>query len=625
MKKKSGWKSVCIGLIGAFFLGSLLGLCGCDDEEYDYEYEDRGHQAVEAGNTRPGGSNQPGGLSTGGENEDSLSAMRLSSRAIRDKKVTLKGNGEDTVTVLVYMNGSNLETDSGEATADLSEMVAAGDSRKVNVIVETAGTKKWDGKFGIASDRSQIYKVDGKGLTLLKDDLGQQDCTRSKTLSDFIIWGAQNYPADRYILLFWDHGGGPVYGFGYDEWAAEGEALTLDEMQTALKTAGVYFDFVGMDCCLMSCLEVCCAFYDYCDYMILSEDFESGLGWYYTNWLKTLYQNSSIPTQELGKMICDEMVSANETDPFGDRSIMALIDESMMKVLFTAWTDFAVANEDALLGRNYSRSVKRSMGGRIHPAIAKNSRPNGWNYDFFGYGDAEEAEETSMAEYFVTDIMEVAGSVDSEKSKALSAAIDQTLVYVKSTRSDAGLTGIAVSLPYGDGDYYKSMKEIFRGIGIDESYVNWLENFVGASGAQSSSDHDAWDDAWNGWEDYEEEYDWSDWEYYDSDDSYWDSYDWDNWDYEDSWNEWFDDSYYGEDGWDYQGDDWYYGDDYWYADDWYGDGDFGYGDDWYGGWYDDYDNDWYDDYDDCGSYGGFYDDYGYDDYDYDRFDYEWDW
>lgn len=542
-----------------------------------------------------GDRNGNGALSASGLAADRVGKF-LADGAVREKKVKLKGDGTDTVTVLIYMNGSNLESDDNEATTDLSEIVAAGSSDKVNILVETLGTKKWNKKYGIASDRSQIYKVEGKGLKLVKDDLGQLDCTAEESLRDFIIWGVQNYPADRYILQFWDHGGGPVYGFGYDEWVKdEDAALTIDEMQRALKDAGVYFDFVGMDCCLMSCLEVCCAFYDYCDYMILSEDFESGLGWSYTNWVKALYQNPSIPTVELGKKICDDMVSANETDRDGDRSIMAIIDQSMLKVLYTAWTDFALENENALLGKNYSRSVKRRVGGRVLPALAQKARPNGWNWDFFGYGDSDDADETSMAEYFVTDIMEVAGSVKSEKSAALSAAINATLIYVKSTASDAGLTGIAVSLPYGDSEYYNTMKQIFLNIGLDSTYVNWLGKFVGASGTSNTYDHDSWDDSWSGWDDYEDDYDWDDWDY--SDDSYgsswWDIFGWDDWDYEDSWNEWYEDDYWDDDhGWNCKDDDWYYGDDYWYDDDWYGDGSWDNDHSWFDSWDDD---DWYDD------------------------------
>lgn len=575
-------------LLAAMLCGLLVfGMTGCGllDDEYDDYYDDYGYdeydeyeddyEKEDAQEKDTKEEKEPVTSNVTGNSAETVSTF-FPDGVVRDKQVQLKGDGTDTVTVLIYMNGSNLESDGQEATKDLSEIVAAGYSENVNILVETLGTKKWDKKFGISSERTQIYKVNERGLTLMKDDLGQLDCTEEESLRDFIIWGVQNYPADRYILHFWNHGGGPVYGFGYDEWVKEEDAtLTIDEMQNALKAAGVYFDFVGMDCCLMSCLEVCCAFYDYCDYMILSEDFESGLGWDYTNWIKTLYKNPSASTVELGKMICDDMVAANEKDTIeGDRSIMALIDQSMLKILYTAWTDFAYENESALLGKNYSRSVKRGIGGRVLPAIAKNSRPNGWNWDFFGFGDADEVDETSMAEYFVTDIMEVAGSVDSDKSAALSAAIDATLVYVKSTESDAGLTGIAVSLPYGDSDYYKNMKKIFSGIGLDNNYVDWVGKFVEVSGATSESDHDSWDDFWEGWDEYDEDYDWEEWDY--AEDSYggsfWDSFGFGSWDYEDSWNEWYDEEEWDDDC-QYQGDDWFYGDDYWYEDDWYGDGD----------------------------------------------------
>lgn len=545
-------------------------------------------------------------------------AQKLGKAAVRDKRVKVKGNGEDTVTILVYMNGSNLETDDGEATRDLSEMVAAGSSDKVNIIVQTMGTKKWDSKYGVASDRSQIYKVDGDGLTLLKDDLGQKDCNKSDTLSDFIIWGAQNFPADRYVLHFWDHGGGPVYGFGYDEWNKDDEAsLTLDEMQSALKKAGVYFDFVGMDCCIMSCLEVGCAFYDYCDYMVLSEDFESGLGWEYTTWLKELYDNTSIDTLKLGKSICDSMVNANEIDSDGDKSSMTVIDESMMKVLFTAWTDFAYKNEDALLGTNYSRAIKRRVGGRTHPALMSRSYDDDddWNWDFFG----EDDEAPDMAEYYVTDIMEVASAVDADESAALSSALDAALVYVRNTDSDANFTGLAVSLPYGDSEYYGNMKSIFKNIGLDETYIEWLAKFTSASASTSDYSHDSWDDEWGGWDDYDDEYDWSDWDYSDCDESYWDdSYDWDDWDYDESWNVWTElFGWLTDDDWDYEDDyrdeeyyegysqyqdNWYYGDDYWYGDDWYS-----------------YDSDEYYEYDWDYEYNSEYDSEEWDDED------DWDW
>ena len=57
------------------------------------------------------------------------------------------------------------------------------------------------------------------------------------------------------------------YGFGYDEYQGYNESLTLNEIQDALKEAGTDFDLIGMDCCIMSSLEVCYALHNYCNYL----------------------------------------------------------------------------------------------------------------------------------------------------------------------------------------------------------------------------------------------------------------------------------------------------------------------------------------------------------------------
>ncbi|MBO4266826.1 MAG: hypothetical protein J5910_06505 [Lachnospiraceae bacterium] len=31
-----------------------------------------------------------------------------------------------------------------------------------------------------------------------------------KTLENFVSWSTENYPADRYMLILWDHGGRTV-------------------------------------------------------------------------------------------------------------------------------------------------------------------------------------------------------------------------------------------------------------------------------------------------------------------------------------------------------------------------------------------------------------------------------
>lgn len=518
-----------------------------------------------------------------------LSGEMLAEGAIKEKADYSKAK---TVTILCYVNGSDLETEYSEATTDISEMVAAPYNSNVNILIQTMGTKRWDRKYKIASDRSQRYLVKEDTLELVDDSLGQLDCTRSSTLSDFISWGAKNYPADRYILLFWDHGGGPVYGFGYDEFQSYEDTMTIDEMQLALATAGVTFDFIGMDCCIMSCLEVCCAMYGYCDYMLLAEDFEPGLGWSYKGWMTALSQNPAIDTVSLGTIICDDCIRANETDPDGDECILSLIDESVMKVLFAAWKNFAYANEKELLGSNYSRPLKRGHNYRISP-----------RFGFF------ETEEYSLSDYNITDIMSVAQNIDSSEAQALSSALKCAIVHCAATSGDSHLTGLSVTLPYGDTEFYSSLRGIFRNCGLDEEYIEWLGGFTSVSNdSDSLFDFGSWDSYWSGWDDYEDDYDWEDWEYSDDED-YWedDSESWWDWNFLDFWDDdWgdYDDNDYHYDG--------YCSDDYWdeygyYYDDYWDGGRYGdYGWDYWSGWgdesyyYDDYydDSDYYDDDDD---------------------------
>lgn len=373
------------------------------------------------------------------------------------------------VTVLVYMNGSDLETDEGQATEDITEMLEASYDEDVNIIIQTMGTLYWDDKYDISSEETQRFRVLEDELELVDSGFGQLDCTISPTLREFIDWGAENYPAERYMLVFWNHGGGPVYGFGYDEYQGEDEALTLDEIVTALEFADVKFDFIGMDCCIMSCIEVCYALYDYCDYTILSEEFESWLGWSYKGWINALVSNPDIETSELGQIIVDDMIEDNEAETEVEPSVLAVIDQSMIKVLFNAWTNFAYANEQSLLDYNFSVEIEGTS--RVHPMLRL------WDDEDYG-----------IAEYNITDLMSVASRIDSKESDALKKVLDNTIVYCRTTENANYLSGLSVTLPYGDHDFYSELKRIYSSCGIDSEYLEWLSKFVAADGASDYFD-----------------------------------------------------------------------------------------------------------------------------------------
>ena len=122
-------------------------------------------------------------------------------------------------TIMVYMNGSDLEGDYGAATADLWEMMDAlkvmeqeGKSPSLHVVVEAGGSTRWelDEMDGVPYAR---FPLTGDGISSMESmeirNMGDAD-----TLTDFINYGVRSYPANHYGLILWNHGGGPVGGYG---------------------------------------------------------------------------------------------------------------------------------------------------------------------------------------------------------------------------------------------------------------------------------------------------------------------------------------------------------------------------------------------------------------------------
>ncbi len=484
-------------LLAAVMAASILS--GCDDtwldelddveieEDSENEIEDESEEITE--------------VSTSGQNSNN----EIATEDIEPVEI---GSDAKSATVMIYMNGSDLESKAGEATTDLSEMIDSGVGENVNVIVQTMGTKRWQ-DYGISSKTSQIYRVYKGELELVRDNLGQLDCTESDTLSDFIDFGKKNYPSDRYMLIFWDHGGGPVYGFGYDEWQPDTESLTLDEIQEALrKNSDITFDIIGMDCCIMANLETCYVLSPFCKYAVLSEDFESGLGWSYTEWMKLLEENPGISTPLLGKKIIDGMVAANENDDeAGGSSTMILVNERAVPDLVKKWTEYAYKNSDKLLGSNYSK---------LHKAIGR-----GFIETFFDSWEDDESPVT-MDNYYVSDMMSIVESVgqEDEVTDNLRTSLKDCVAYFGHTSDKNELTGLAVSLPYGDRDFYDQLVSVYSKCGFDKKYIDWLERFVSAKGSDDYCDYSGFEDSWCGWGTYEQGWgsgsmdeDSDDWEY----------------------------------------------------------------------------------------------------------------
>ena len=378
------------------------------------------------------------------------------SGSARAKRVIPKGNGQDVVTIMVYMCGTDLESKYGMATSDLQEMIKANISDKVNLIVTTGGCSRWKNNV-ISNKVNEIYKVETGGLRRLESDFGTRAMTDPDNLTNFINYCQKNYPANRNILIFWDHGGGSLSGYGYDEKNKSAGSMPLTKINSALKNAGCTFDWIGFDACLMATLETCLVCNEYADYMIASEESEPGTGWYYTSWLNALSKNTSISTVELSKVLIDGFVDASCAAAPSAKVTLSVVDLAELSgTVPDAFRDFSTSTTQLLQSSSYQQVSNARAGVR---QFAASNRIN------------------------QVDLIDLAKRINTAESNALAKALSGCVKYNNSTISRA--YGVSIYFPYESLSSMNSAIAAYQDLGIDTEYTKCIRSFASlAQGGQ---------------------------------------------------------------------------------------------------------------------------------------------
>ncbi|MBR1686022.1 MAG: peptidase C11 [Clostridia bacterium] len=376
--------------------------------------------------------------------EDNLATV------VRDRYTQLLGNGKDTITLMVYMCGTDLESRSGMASADLQEMAQATYGDNVRIIVYTGGCKAWKIN-GISSTKNQIWRVANGKLSNLVSDDGSAPMTDPTTLTRFIRYASENYPASRYDLILWDHGGGSVSGYGYDEKYASSGSMSLAGINTALANANVKFDFIGFDACLMATVETAMMASRYADYMIASEESEPGIGWYYTNWISSIGKNTSLATTEIGKQICDDFTSACNRNARGQTTTLSLVDLAQLSAQVPdALSDFARSISGLIEDKEYQTVSAARNGAR---EFARSSRID------------------------QVDLSDLAQKMGNNEGKKLSEAIQACVKYNRVS----GVTnayGLSIYFPYQKVSGVDKAVQTYQQIGMDDAYADCIRAFA---------------------------------------------------------------------------------------------------------------------------------------------------
>ena len=362
-------------------------------------------------------------------------------------------------TVMIYMNGSDLESEGGAATNDLIEMLESGvDTSRVNIVIFTGGTNRWRNDV-IPEDECALWQITDGALAKLTG-VGLRNMGDPGTLTSFIGFCRRTFPARSDTLLFWDHGGGSIAGYGHDEKFENGR-LSLLSLNYAFEQAGLAekpLETIGFDACLMATVEMGVIASRYARYLVASEDLEPGDGWDY-RFLSALNGGVNVNGAALGRVIVDTYI-----DFYGEDTP----ENVMLSVTDLSETGRVMGAMDTLMeGCSRQLVTDRPV---MFPALAKR------RYDTKTFGEGSPRDN----ECDMVDIGQMARTLSDlfpEEAGALLTALETAVIYNRYD-SDVEVYGLAAYYLFGGKDNAGPALQTYADLRMSPAYTEYLHAFA---------------------------------------------------------------------------------------------------------------------------------------------------
>jgi len=337
----------------------------------------------------------------------------------------------DTWTVMIYMDGDN--SLDYNAWDDLSEMESIGSSNEINIVTQLDLYSSYSGTY-----RYYVTGADqGVSYPLYPDDIVQtlpeQNMADPATLTSFVNWATENYPAEKYILILWDHGGGwreyniPTKGVIWDD--TSGDYMTMAELVQGLNGINGKMDIIGLDACLMQMTEVVyeiSGLTNVPNYMVASQANEWADGWPYDDILAYLTSNPAMDEATLCETIVDDFI--NDCGGLGTLSVV----------------DFSTLGSDTVQMINSFAAALMASAYQSEIATARSSAQS------YSYSSG----------YRIKDLFDFAQRIDNtvpdcqSEAQAVMDQINNIISYESHTGSQvANSYGLSIYLPDNAGEY----------------------------------------------------------------------------------------------------------------------------------------------------------------------------
>lgn len=392
-------------------------------------------------------------------------------------------SGDQSVVVIEYIIGADLEERMGLSSANITQMKnATKQGSGLTFVLEAGGSPRWFTK-GIADGSYGRYTV-RDGEVRKSQDLPSDTCmSNPEQLADFLVWATENYPADRYILALWDHGGGLSSGYGYDTVNEREDldmpTLSVSEIVGAIEQCGVKFDIIGFDACLMQDIEVAAALEPYADYYLASEEVEGGFGWCYTSAFGMLAQNPGLPSEEFGREIVacydpyNTIIKGDDGEP-DTEATLSFVDLPLAKAAYDKMGEFFLTADEVMLG-DPSAYANLSLAGTKSYMFSNNEQVD--LIDFLENLDKMDYEDVVLTP---------------EQRDELINAVKACVIY-RNGNSAQGVNGMALTFPVRSISTYKYDYAQFNDFSFDvqRDLYNDFFSIMVAQQKKATEDFDA--------------------------------------------------------------------------------------------------------------------------------------
>jgi len=361
---------------------------------------------------------------------------------------------EKQTTLLVYLCGTDLQED---ACYDLLEMaeVEAGDA--INLVVLAGGANTW--ALEDLQGGSQTLAVIRDGYFEQLEDWGKGSMGSPECLEKFLRYGMTAYPADRTMVILWDHGAGSEGGICFDE-TAEDDCLSVAEIHSVLDALQAdipdfHINIFGCDACMMATYEMASMLSAHrVDYFVASEEIEPGTGWYYTPWLDRIKSDPAVSDAELCRLIVDSYMEEGMRETPDEYLTLSATDLAAFRELKTCMEKFATVFSGQVAGGNFSQ-IRR---GRSRM------------YTFGSFGEA------SWDMVDLGAVLDTYAHLDPKLAAEAKRLLARAVICAEQTDNLDPCSGLSILLPQ---DTAETFAEYQAGIDLPDVIPNWIA-FVGS-------------------------------------------------------------------------------------------------------------------------------------------------